>query len=161
MLKSNPSPEKTVTVGLYKDLIIICQEYALVSTTFQGVVKQSITFSESEGKVVGSQLCGGFLVMWTSSNYFHVFDVSRREFKKGVSSRKFEDSSGPLGDIKACSINCDGSKVGIIALPKKGTHANILMVYDLEIDAFTEYTFGTINFSLQHVMTYIIFYHID
>ena len=145
MLKGIPSPEKTVSVGLFKETIVICQENALVSTNFQGVVKQTINFSESEGKTVGSQLFGGYLVMWTSNQYFRVFDVSRREFKQLGITRKFEDSTGPLGDIKSCSLNCDGSKVGIIALPKKGNVANVLMIYDLEIDSFTEHTFGRVN----------------
>ena len=30
-------------------------------------------------------------------------------------ARRFEDSKGPLGVIRSCTVNCDGSKVIIIA----------------------------------------------
>lgn len=142
LLKTFPSPEKTVTVGLFKEHVVVCQENALLSTTLQGVVKQTFNFSEADGMIMGSQIFGNFMVMWTSNNYIRVFDISRREYKQVGITRKFEDSKGPLGDIKSCAINSDGSKIAIISLTKKATSSNSLMIYDVEIDSFTEHVFG-------------------
>ena len=149
-----PSPDKTVTVSIFKESVILCQEHMLTTTNFQGVTKQTFNFAESEGETLGSQLFGNFLVMWTSNNYMRVFDVSRREYKQVGITRKFEGSKGPLGDIKSCSINCDGSKIAIVAFPKKNTHSNSMQIYDVEIDSFTEHTFGKLIHSFLFLVRF-------
>jgi hypothetical protein len=84
------------------------------------------------------------LVTYTSNNYIRVFDLSRRELKQVGVTRRFEDSKGPLGENIVCNINCDGSKVSIIAHVKKGEgFENVLFIYDVEVDTFTQYKFGT------------------
>ena len=59
-------------------------------------------------------------------------------------NRKFEDSKGPLGEIKRCAINCDGTKVAIVSSPRKDVvqHQNVIFIYDVEVDTFTEFNFG-------------------
>lgn len=75
------------------------------------------------------------MVIWTSNNYFRLYDFSRREAKLLGVNRKFENAEGPLGNIRSCSVNCDGSKVGIIA-DNHGFSNDRFFVYDLELDTF-------------------------
>jgi intraflagellar transport protein 140 len=53
-------------------------------------------------------------------------------------NRKFENAEGPLGNIKECAINCNGSKVGIIADNHGGVNDKFF-VYDLDLDNFQSF----------------------
>lgn len=76
------------------------------------------------------------MVVWTSNNYFRLYDLGRSEYKlKGV-TRKFENNEGPLGKIRYCSLNSDGSKLGII---KEDEADNNFFVYDFDMDNFTSF----------------------
>jgi len=72
---------------------------------FKGIVKTNIKFSESEGKLSSLDVMNNFLIMWTKNNYLRVFQLGRREPKQIGVTRRFEDSSGPLGLIRTCTIN--------------------------------------------------------
>lgn len=82
--------------------------------TLQGVKKQVFKFPESEGKVLGIELMGTTLVLWTQSSYIRVFQVGT-EIKQVGSSRRFEDSKGLIGLIRACSVNSNGKKIAIVS----------------------------------------------
>ncbi len=80
--------------------IILCGENDLSVANFKGVVKNTQTFAESEGKLVDVHVSGtGHLVLWTKNNYLRIFDLSRREPKQVGVTRRFEDSTGPLGEL--------------------------------------------------------------
>lgn len=51
------------------------------------------------------------MVLYTTSNYMKIYDLSKREFKQIGVTRRFEDSTGPLGELNKCSVNSNGSKV--------------------------------------------------
>lgn len=51
---------------------------------------------------------------WTYNSYFRVFVISPKDCKPMMASRKFEDSRGLIGQIRSCSLNSDGTKIGII-----------------------------------------------
>jgi hypothetical protein len=76
---------------------------------------------------------GNFLVIWTQNSYLRVFSITPKECKQLSVTRKFEDSKGPLGFIKHCQINSDGTKVGIIANKPIAAQSpsNSFYIYDL------------------------------
>lgn len=87
---------------------------------------------------------GQYMVLWTSNNYIRIFDLSRREIKQIGISRRFENSSGPLGRIRNCTINSNGQKVVIIADPIKKNvndddNLGKFFIYDVEMDNFLSY----------------------
>ena len=57
---------------------------------------------------------GTTLVLWTQSSYIRVFQVGA-EIKQIGNSRRFEDSKGLIGIIRACSANVNGKKIGIVS----------------------------------------------
>lgn len=88
--------------------------------------------------------------MYSVNNYIRIYDLARREIKQVGVTRRFEDSKGPLGENITCNINCDGSKVSIIANKAKGDgFENVLYIYDVEIDTFTQFSFGKYNSSYE------------
>ena len=119
--------------------------------SLNGQVKQSLTFPESEGKVLGIDILGSHLVMWTQSSYIRVFSIGS-EVKQLSQSRRFEDSKGLIGHIKSCSINSNGKKVGIIS--NKATSAGSIVnhsfhIYDTDNDAFSSYDMGNEKIPVQ------------
>ena len=136
--------DRALNLWIYKEHITICQDYGLIVTTLQGHAKQSLSFPESEGPLKGSNRNNNFLVVYTTKNYIRIYDLSRRELKQVGVTRKFEDSKGPLGENIFCNVNCDGSKVSIIATVKsEQSYQTVLFVYDVEVDAFHQYIFGS------------------
>jgi hypothetical protein len=126
------------------ELVIVSTDYGFNQLSLQGQIKQSVSFPESEGKVLGFHIMGNFLVIWTLNSYLRVFSITSKECKQISIVRKFEDSKGSLGHIKSCQINSDGTKVGIIAnKPNSSQNAsNSFYIYDLEVDNFISYDLG-------------------
>jgi hypothetical protein len=58
---------------------------------------------------------GKTMVAWSVNNYFRIYDLGRREYRQVGVTRRFENQDGPLGRIRQCCVNADGSKVGILA----------------------------------------------
>lgn len=71
-----------------RDTIIITTDFGFNQLNLNGQVKQTITFSESEGKVTGIQLLGTFLVVWTQSSYIRVFNIGT-DIKQAGQVRRF------------------------------------------------------------------------
>ena len=142
-------PIKCMFAG--RDSIVITTDFGFNHLALNGQVKQTLTFPESEGKVLGIDIMGSFLVMWTQSSYMRVFSIGSEI--KGVSqSRRFEDSKGLIGHIKSCSINSNGKKIGIIS--NKATNSgsvvsHSLHIFDTENDSFSNYDMGEDKIPVQ------------
>ena len=119
------------------------------TTSFKGLIKQSLNFAESEGLLLNFNIQNNFMVVFTSNNFMKTFDIARKEYKQMGITRRFEDSSGPLGEIKSCVINAVGNKIGILANPKKGVIETKFFIYDLEMDSFMSHDFGRSNFPCE------------
>eukprot|EP00828_Plagiopyla_frontata_P040807 TRINITY_DN5635_c0_g1_i1.p1 TRINITY_DN5635_c0_g1~~TRINITY_DN5635_c0_g1_i1.p1 ORF type:complete len:383 (-),score=50.68 TRINITY_DN5635_c0_g1_i1:32-1180(-) len=140
--------EKCYQVAMYKDNVILIVDNGMKITNFKGVAKEEIPFLESEGQPKNMNILGNYMAMFTSLNYLKIYDLSRRELKQIGQNRRFEDSSGLLGNIKSLAINIDGSKVGIICDKKVSlnssefTASTWFFVYDVELDTFMKYDLG-------------------
>jgi len=97
-----------------KESFLITTDFGFTQLTLQGVKKQVFKFPESEGKVMGIELMGTTLVLWTQSSYIRVFQVGS-EIRQVGNSRRFEDSKGLIGIIRTCSANSNGRKIGIMS----------------------------------------------
>lgn len=131
-----------MAAGIFGENIIMMKDRMIQSTTFKGLVKQSLNFAESEGQLVNFNIMNNYMVVFTANNFMKTYDISRKEYKQIGVSRRFEDSSGPLGDIKSCVINAAGNKIGILSLSKKNVIETKFYIYDLEMDSFMSYDVG-------------------
>lgn len=107
-----------------RDTIIITSDFGFHQFNLNGQVKQSISFPESEGKVMGIDILGNFLVVWTQSSYIRVFNIGN-DVKQAGQARRFENSKGLIGHIKSCSINSNGKKIGIVSNKASTTGSTI------------------------------------
>jgi len=111
----------------------------------RGILKQTISFEEIEGRIINFDILGEFLVTWTTNNFIKLFNINRNVFKQLGNARRFEDSSGNLGQIKQCSINFSGNRIAIISQRRNFQTfktESFFCVYDVDIDTFTYYDFG-------------------
>jgi hypothetical protein len=124
------------------DSILVTTDYGFNQLQLNGQVKQTINFPESEGKVLGFHIQNNFLVVWTQNSYIHIYSITLKECKQISVNRKFEDSKGPLGNVKSCQINSDGTKVGIVAYQVSGAPSTSFYIYDTEVDVFLSHDLG-------------------
>lgn len=132
-------PIKCMFAG--RDTIIITTDFGFNQLNLNGQVKQSLSFPESEGKVVGIDILGNYLVVWTQASYIRVFTISN-DIKQVGQPRRFEDSKGLIGHIKNCSINANGKKIGIVSNKASTSGSSVshsFHVYDTENDSFVGY----------------------
>jgi hypothetical protein len=142
-------PIKCMFAG--RDSLIITTDFGLNQLNLLGQVKQNITFPEGEGKVIGIDLLGSTLVVWTQSSYIRVFGVGA-DLKQLGQPRRFEDSKGLIGHIKQCSINANGKKIGIISNKASNLGSTVnhsFHIYDTENDSFVEYKIGEDKIPVQ------------
>jgi hypothetical protein len=129
-------PIKCIFTG--RDSIVVTTDFGFNQLNLNGQVKQSVTFPESDGKVIGIDLLGSFLVVWTQSSYIRVFTIGN-DMKQWGQPRRFEDSKGLIGHIKNCAINSNGKKIGIISNKASSSGATVshsFHIYDTENDSF-------------------------
>ena len=84
------------------------------------------------------------LVLWTQSSYIRIFNIGS-EIKQVGQSRRFEDSKGLIGNLKSCSINAAGKKVGIVSNKASTSGSSVnhsFHVYDSDSDSFLAYDLG-------------------
>ncbi|KAM7433446.1 hypothetical protein ABFA07_016329 [Porites harrisoni] len=111
--------------------------------TFQGTVKQILSFSEAEGDPVLLDVCGNFLAAGTSLGYVKVWDLSRREAKQHCNPKSLGDSIAGIGKLRSVKCNCNGSKVSILCDKANNSPDSRIYVWDIELDSFQSFDFAT------------------
>ncbi|KAM6423733.1 intraflagellar transport protein 140 homolog isoform 2-T2 [Liasis olivaceus] len=109
--------------------------------TWQGTVKQLLSFSESEGNPCFLDVCGNYLTVGTDLSHFKIFDLSRREAKVHCSSKALADLiPGTLG-IASVKCNANGNKVSLLLSKADGSLDPRICFYDIETDVVTLFDF--------------------
>ncbi|KAJ0403604.1 hypothetical protein ATCC90586_008757 [Pythium insidiosum] len=118
----------------------------------QGVVKNSISFTEAEGRPMLLSCQNKFLAVATDRGAIRVFDLSRRDPKAtgsmGYFSTALEDSeNAPAVMMRAIAVNADGTRVCILADKAEGalrmrTPMSRLFLFQADLNIFQQYDFG-------------------
>lgn len=123
----------------------------------QGVVKNTISFTEAEGKPSLLSLQNKFLAVATDRGALRVFDLSRRDPKAMGSMGNFQES---LGDetkgaiIRSISVNADGTRVCILADKVEGAlkirvPMNKLILFQADLNIYQQYDFGPSSYPIS------------
>lgn len=131
MMDPFPCPSDSLVIAdskhLSEDVLFICDSTTIKVTSYAGVQKGSITFSEVEGKPTHIDLCGKFLYVLTSNFTVKIFDVSTPKSPKLVGSAgKFVDPAfdGTKSNklvIRTIRGNANGTKVAILTSRVEGS----------------------------------------
>ncbi|GLE10446.1 hypothetical protein PINS_up022547, partial [Pythium insidiosum] len=120
----------------------------------QGVVKNSISFTEAEGRPMLLASQNKFLAVATDRGAIRVFDLSRRDPKATGSMGFFATALGePSEDpasaamMRAIAVNADGTRVCILADKTEGalrmrTPMSRLFLFQADLNIFQQYDFG-------------------
>jgi hypothetical protein len=134
-----------------------------------GTVTHKEQFQENEGPPAHLDVHGSHLAVATSRGVLWIYDISRPkpQPRKGRPGRSFEgDGNQRLGSILSVRLNCDASRVSVLAraardpnnpglLSVTGTVSAArdtkLYVYDVEADNFSEADCGADHFPVSHM----------
>lgn len=137
------------SIALRKDTLFMAQENRLLITNLQGVHRNSVHFTETEGLPQVVNLNGNFLAVTTDTGIIKLFDVSRKEPKPLGSSGQFVDSmtNESLGIVRSISVNADGTRLAILSDRVHGTLKirepdSRLHIYDADRDIVDNYDFS-------------------
>ncbi|XP_070580461.1 intraflagellar transport protein 140 homolog isoform X2 [Ptychodera flava] len=133
--------ESTI-VAVYDQNVYTTEPGKIQVRTFQGTVKQLISFSEIEGEPISLDINGYFMVVGTSTGYIKVFDLSRREAKLHTNPKCLLESLPKFGTIVSAKINCNGTKVSVLSTAPSGVPEPTMYVWDVDMDTTTNFDFA-------------------
>ncbi len=67
--------------AIHGENLIMVSEYNISVCNFKGVIKQTLSFSESDGVIQSFSITGKTMVAWSQNNYLRIIDLGRREYK--------------------------------------------------------------------------------
>ncbi|CAL1531559.1 unnamed protein product [Lymnaea stagnalis] len=130
-------------ITLYEQNVYTIEQNKVQVRTFQGTVKQLITFAEPEGHPVSLDVCGSFLVVATDVGILRVYDLSRREAKAHSSPKNLQDVIPGFGSTINAKVNCVGNRVSVQVLLADGKPDHKLYFWDVELDTVQYFNFET------------------
>lgn len=125
----------------HKNGVILIKQYMLEVVNFEGVVKQTLNFSKSEGEITGYDYGKGTLIIHTSKNFIRNISINKREVKSVGMIKKLDEVAGVenirIQDIK---VNFSGNKV-LIIVSNTIEEKNTFFVWNIDDDNFLKYSF--------------------
>jgi len=128
-------------ITLNEDSIISANGKLLDIYNYEGELKNKIP--SENGEIISFNVLSKYLCIVTNQNYFCVYDITRRNLKKVVHSRKFEKNGQSLGEIRDAFVNIKANYIAILADTNSNSEMRIpqtnFFIFDVEMDSFTEY----------------------
>ncbi|XP_065660454.1 intraflagellar transport protein 140 homolog [Hydra vulgaris] len=121
-------------VAVYEQNVYLVDSHSISIRTFQGTVKQELTFLEKEGDPFDLDICGSHMVVATNRGVLKIYDLSRREARQVSVTKHLEDCISKLGKIHLIKINCNGTKVAVLSQNSNYITAPVLYVWEVESD---------------------------
>ncbi|XP_059152845.1 intraflagellar transport protein 140 homolog [Physella acuta] len=132
-----------MVISLNEQNVYTIEQNKVQVRTFQGTVKQVITFAEPEGHPVSLDICGVYLVVATNLGILRVYDLSRREAKAHSSPKNLAEVIPGFGSIICAKVNCAGNRVSVQVISSDGKPDHKLYFWDVELDTVQYFNFET------------------
>eukprot|EP00743_Colponemidia_sp_Colp-15_P005070 GILK01005459.1.p1 GENE.GILK01005459.1~~GILK01005459.1.p1 ORF type:complete len:1424 (+),score=370.05 GILK01005459.1:129-4400(+) len=170
-------PSRATSVGIHGDSLYACVGSKIEVCSFNGTVKQTLAFTESEGEPLLVDINGHFLVVGTSVHSIKIWDISRRPPKQLGVARKLDlatvtartdaaraqaqkdkardrDIHGNFG-LRSVACNVDGSRLSLLIDIKPQENVRVpdsrLFIYDTDLDTFASFDFGPDRYPISHM----------
>ncbi|GFS01827.1 intraflagellar transport protein 140 homolog [Elysia marginata] len=134
---------EAMIIALYEQNVYTIEQNKVQVRTFQGTVKQLMTFAEPEGHPVSLDVCGTYLVVATDVGIIRVYDLSRREAKPHSNPKNLADVIPGFGAVVSAKVNCAGNRVSIQAVTSEGKPDHRMYFWDVELDTVQYFNFET------------------
>lgn len=102
--------EKSDTIHIFEKNIFVLESQQIQMKSFQGTIKQTLTFTSDEGLPITLSGAGEYITAATSNGYIKIWHVGR-EAKIHVPSKNVASQVKNLGEIIQAKNNIEGSKV--------------------------------------------------
>ncbi|CAH1793664.1 unnamed protein product [Owenia fusiformis] len=132
------STESTICC-LYEQNVYTIEQGKVQVRTFQGTVKQLISFTEVEGQPVTLEVCS----VGTENGIIKLYDLSRREAKQIGTAKNMTDVISHFGGFVSLRCNCAGNKVSLCIKKPNGSTDSKLYIWDTELDTLQYFNFET------------------
>lgn len=143
-------------IHIAEESIFIAEQNSVRICNFTGIQKQTISFSEAEGIVQHISVNGRNLATITDKGIIGIYDVhSPKKPKPLGSTGQFFSAADNVGgfyplDIRGIKVNCDGSRVAILADHVEGSlrvrHPDTrLHVYDRNKGSVNTFNFNSFS----------------
>jgi intraflagellar transport protein 140 len=113
---------------------------------FQGIIKQSLSFTEVEGAPLLLDICKSFLVVGTFNGYIKLWDISRREAKQHFSAKCMAELIESFAGLVSIKCNCTGTRISVIANQVdrgKAVPSPQIYIWDADLDTLLSFDFST------------------
>ena len=111
------------SIAIHRDSLFIANGNKIEVTNYQGVVKNSIPFSDAEGIATHLNISDKYLAIATSVGMLKLLDISRAKPKQIGNAGRFSDpvTDKLIGYIRSIRCNLDGTRVSILCDTTAGT----------------------------------------
>lgn len=132
---------ENLQIFIYEQNVICVGQNDITVLSLNGVKLQEVSFSDHEGKPIGSDLTSKFLTIFTLNGYIKVYDVSRHELKLVVPTKNAYDLFENFGEVIMAKANHDGSFVALTIATESLVPDGKLHIWKLESDSMLTHDF--------------------
>jgi intraflagellar transport protein 140 len=132
---------ENLQIFIHEQNVICVGQNEVTILSLNGVKLQEVSFSDHEGKPIGSDLTNKYLTIFTLNGYIKVYDVSRHELKLVVPIKNAYDLFENFGEVIMAKANHDGSFVALTIATEGLVPDGKLHVWKLETDTLMTHDF--------------------
>jgi len=104
-------PEKSDTIHLQEKNIFVLESHQIQVKSFQGTIKQTLTFNTDEGLPITLAGAGEYITAATDNGFIKIWHVGGREAKVHAPSKSVTGNIRNFGEIILARNNIQGTKI--------------------------------------------------
>ncbi|XP_016956746.1 intraflagellar transport protein 140 homolog [Drosophila biarmipes] len=132
-------PAECLSLDLYNQNIFCLASSDIMVYSVGGVVLHRIQASDIEGKIIGMDLSGCYLSVFTMNGYVKAYDVSRHDPKLLFPSKSGHDIFDDFGEFILVKCNSLGSHLAMVIANSHFTPISALFCWDFERNNLFDY----------------------
>jgi len=132
-------PAECLCLDLYNQNIFCLSSSDVMVYSVGGVVLHRMQASDIEGKIIGMDLSGCYLSVFTMNGYVKVYDVSRHDPKLLFPSKSGHDIFDDFGEFILVKCNSLGSHLAMVIASSNFTPISALFCWDFERNNLFDY----------------------
>jgi intraflagellar transport protein 140 len=136
-------------VFVYEQHVICIDQKDIKVLSENGVKLQSLSLTEHEGKIIGSDLTGRHLTVFTFDGFVKIYDAHRHELKLVVPAKNAYDLFENFGEVMMAKVNRSGTLCAMMIANDKLVPDGRVYFWNLETDLVTFYEDGEFSGSVR------------
>lgn len=132
-------PAECLSLSLYNQNIFCLASSDIMVYSVGGVVLHRMQASDIEGKIIGMDLSGCHLSVFTMNGYVKAYDVSRHDPKLLFPSKSGHDIFDDFGEFILVKCNSQGNHLAMVIASSSFTPISTLYCWDFERNNLFEY----------------------